>query len=39
MSLETRSGEAKNLEIGYFKGNKRVWIRTDDEYLEILRKL
>ena len=21
-------GEAKNMEIGYFKGNKHVWIRT-----------
>lgn len=32
-------GEAEDLEIGYFKGNKRVWIRTDDDYLEVLGKL
>jgi len=24
------------MEIGYFKGNKRVWIRTNDDYLEKL---
>ena len=30
-------GEAKDLEIGYFKGNKRVWICMDDEYLRKLR--
>ncbi len=28
-------GTAKDLHIGYFKGNKRVWMRTDDDYLEI----
>ena len=32
-------GEAKNMDIGYFKGNKRVWIRMDSDYLEILGKL
>ena len=32
-------GEAKSMEIGYFKGNKRVWIRTGDDYSQILGKL
>lgn len=30
-------GEIKNMEIGYFKGNKRIWIHTNDDYLEKLR--
>ena len=32
-------GEAKNMELWYFRGNKRVWIRTGDDYSEILGKL
>lgn len=30
------SGE---IEIGYFKGNKHVWMRTDDDYKKVLAKL
>lgn len=30
-------GEIKDMEIGYFKGNKRVWIHTNDDYLDKLR--
>ncbi len=29
-------GTAKHLHIGYLKGNKHVWMRTGDGYLEIL---
>ena len=37
MSLGTRFVE--KLKIGYFKSNKCVWIRTGDDYSEILGKL
>ena len=40
MSLGNKvCGEAKNMEIGYFKGNKHVWIHTGDDYSEILGKM
>lgn len=32
-------GPAKDFQIRYLKGNKRVWIRTDKDYSEILQKL
>ena len=32
-------GEAKKMEIEYFKGNKRVWIHMNSDYLEIMGKL
>ena len=33
---EEMCGEAHCLDIGYFKGNKRVWMRTNDDYLKTL---
>ena len=36
---EEMCGEAGHLDIGYFKGNKRVWMRTNDDYLKTLEKL
>lgn len=33
---EEMCGEAGHLDIGYFKGNKRVWMRTNDDYLKTL---